>query len=449
MGLSIGGVASGIDTQSIIDTLMSVAQQPVTDLTNKKSLVDSASQTISTFSSKLSALKTAALALSTTVGFASYSATSSDTSIVASVTGSTSVGTYSVEVSQLAKAQKSRSTTYTSTSDSLAMTGPLTITDGTGKSFDVDIQANDSLSSIATKISASGARVTASVLSDGTNYRLIVQGLDTGTANAFTIGQSGNVALGFDAADSVYDKAQDAKFTVDKMELTSKTNQITGVIPGVKLALTKVTTAPVTITTSTDSTSVKQKITAFVNAYNDVINSGHAAAGFGTTKAANSELAGDSSIRTALHKLGGIVGGLVPGTTGGYRTLGSVGVSLTKDGTLSFDSAKFDKALAADPDGVSRLFVTDTGLGATGLMKTVMDSVTSLVTGSKSTIQARIDSLAAQSKRLDDSKTAAQERLDKYQEQLKKQFAAMDAAVGKYQQMQSALTASLTSGTST
>lgn len=446
MGLSIGGVASGIDTQSIIDTLMSVAQQPITDLTNKKSLVDSASQTISTFSSKLSALKTAALALSTTVGFASYAATSSDTSVVASVTGSTSVGTYSLEVSQLAKAQKSRSTAYTSTSDSLAMTGPLTITDGTGKSFEVDIQANDSLSSIAGKISSSGARVTASLLSDGTNYRLIVQGLDTGASNAFSIAQSGNLALGFDAADSVYDKAQDAKFTVDKMELSSKTNQITGVIPGVKLALTKVTTAPVTVTTSTDSTSVKQKITTFVNAYNDVINSGHAAAGFGTTKATNSELAGDSSIRTALHKLGGIIGGLVPGTTGSYRTLGSVGVSLTKDGTLSFDTTKFDKALAADPDAVSRLFITDTGLGATGLMKNIMDSVTSLVTGSKSTIQARIDSLSAQSKRLDDSKTAAQDRLDKYQEQLKKQFAAMDAAVGKYQQMQSALTASLSSG---
>ncbi|AKU94728.1 Flagellar hook-associated protein FliD [Labilithrix luteola] len=448
MGLSIGGVASGIDTQSIINTLMSVAQQPVTDLTNKKSLVDSASQTISTFSSKLSALKNAALALSTTVGFASYSATSSDASIVASVSGSSSVGTYAVEVSQLAKAQKSRSTAFATSSDSLGMTGPLTITDGRGKSFDVDIQANDSLSSIASKISSSGARVSASVLSDGTGYRLLVQGLDTGASNAFTVSQSGNVALGFDAPTSVYDAAQDAKFTVDKMELTSKTNQVTGVIPGVKLALTKVTTGPVTVGVSGDSSSVKQKITAFVNAYNDVINSGHAAAGFGTAKANNSVLAGDNSIRTALHKLGGIVGGLVPGATGSYRTLGAAGVALTKDGTLSFDATKFDAALAADPTTVSRLFVTDAGTGATGLMKTIMDSVTSLVTGSKSPIQARIDSLSAQSKRLDDSKTALQDRLDKYQEQLKKQFAAMDAAVGKYQQMQSALTASLSSGSS-
>ena len=96
MAFSLGGLASGIDTGSLIDGLMSVARLPSDQLAKRKSQIDSASQTISAFSSKLSALKTAALALSTNVGFASAAATSSDGAIVATTTGSASVASYSV-----------------------------------------------------------------------------------------------------------------------------------------------------------------------------------------------------------------------------------------------------------------------------------------------------------------------------------------------------------------
>jgi flagellar hook-associated protein 2 len=454
MTFSLGGLASGIDTGSLVDGLMSVARLPSDQLATRKKQVDSASQTVSTFSSKLSALKTAALALSTNVGFASSAATSSDPAVVATATGSATAGSYAVTVESLARAQKTRGTPTSSSTTALGMTGSLDIQVGGSSASlaNVAIAATDSLSDIASKISSSGARVTASVMNDGTGYRLIVQGLDTGAANSFTIGENGT-ALGFGApgsptAGSNYETAQDAAFTVDGMPVTSATNQVTGVLGGLKLALTKVTTSAVTVQVASDTSALKQKITTLMTAYNDFINNGHSLAGFGGSKAANPVLAADSAVRSALHKMGTLISSPVANTTGAYTTLRSVGFKTASDGTLTLDNTKLEAALSADPDSVRRLFVTDTVSGATGLMGSLMKAVDSLVTGTGAPVQARITALNAQSKRIDDAKTKMDSRLDDYEALLKKQFSAMDAAVGKYKAMQSSLDSTILANTS-
>jgi flagellar hook-associated protein 2 len=454
MTLSLGGLASGIDTNALVDGLMAVAKQPSDQLAARKTQVDAASTTISTFSSKLAALKTAALALTTNVGFASSTATSSDASVVATTTGSVSTGSYSVTVGQLARGQKTRSTTSGSSSTALGMSGSLDIQVGSDVANlkNVPIVATDTLADIASKISSSGARISASVMNDGTGYRLIVQGLDTGAANAFTIAENGTT-LGFGAAGSptpgsTYETALDASFTVDGMQATSPTNQVTGVVGGLKLALTKLTTTPTIVQVGTDSTVLRQKVTSLMNSYNDVINYGHQQAGFGGSKASNPVLAADSAIRGALHKMGGLLTAPIPGTTGAYTTMRSIGLKAGQDGTLTMDYTKLDDALAADPDSVRRLFVTDASTGATGLMDTLMKGVDSLVSGTGGAVAARISALQAQSKRIDDAKTKMDLRLTDYQAQLKKQFSAMDAAVGKYKAMQTSLDSSILSNSS-
>lgn len=439
MAFSLGGLASGIDTTSLVDGLMNVARQPVTALTKKKAEIDSASSTISGLSTKLSALKTAALALSTSVGFSSFTASSSDAAVVATATGGASNASYAVNVTSLARAQKTRSQTFASATTALGTAGSLAIKVGTATAVNVAITATDTLSDVAAKISSSGARVSASIMNDGTGNRLIVQGLDTGAENAFTLTET-NVSLGFGAVGANYETAADAVLTVDNMPITSKTNQITGVIAGVKLALTKATTSPVTVQVSTDAAALKTKITSFVNAYNDFVNSGHSAAGFGGTKATNPTLTADSAVRTALHRIGSLMSSAVPNTSGAYRTFASIGISGRRDGTLAFDTTKLEAALTADPSSVRRLFVTDTTTGATGLMSTVMSTVDGLISGDAAPIQARITALGARSKRLADAQTKAETRLADYETQLKKQFSNMDAVVGKYQSMQSAVT---------
>lgn len=452
MSFSLGGLASGIDTNALVDGLMAVAKQPSNQLAARKTQVDAASTTISTFSSKLAMLKTAALALTTNVGFASTVATSSDPSIVATTTGSTATGSYAVTVEQLARAQKTRTTTSASSSTTaLGMSGSLDLQIGSDPASlkNVSILATDSLADIASKISSSGARLSASVMNDGTGYRLIVQGLDTGAGNAFTIGENGTTlgfgAPGDPAAGATYETAADAQFTVDGMLSTSGTNQVTGVVGGLKLAFTKLTTGPTIVQVSTDSTSLRQKVTTLINSYNDVINYGHQQAGFGGSKATNPFLSADSAIRGALHKMGALLSSPIAGTTGAYTTMRSLGLKTSQEGTLTMDYTKLDAALAADPDSVRRLFVTDTVTGATGLMDALMKGVDSLVVGKGGAVAARISALQAQSKRIDDAKTKMDLRLDDYQAQLKKQFSAMDAAVGKYKAMQASLDSTILS----
>lgn len=446
MPISFGGLASGIDTGALVDTLVGVAKQPIDQLDRKRSLLDGASQTISGIASKLSALKSAALALSTSTGFSSFAAASSDTAVVASATGAASVATYSVQVSALARSQKTRSSVVASASSPLGQAGSLDITVGAGAAKNVSILATDTLTDVANKISASGARVTASVFNDGTGFRLLVQGLDTGAENAFTVAEN-STTFGFAAPGATYETAQDASLTVDGMPVTSKTNQVTGVIAGVKLALTKTTASAATVSVTSDTAALKTKVTAFVNAYNEFVNAGHAAAGFGATKATNAELAADSTIRTALRRVGSLLSSAVPGATGAYTTFMSVGVTAKRDGTLTLDATRFDAAMAADPDGVRKLFVTDATVGATGAMKGLMSTIDGLVTGTSAPLQARADRLSAQSKRLADSKVKMEQRLEDYRAQLQKQFLAMDQAVSKYQAMSASVTSSIKSVT--
>ncbi len=429
----------GFDSGNVISQLVSIASQPLRDIDFKKALLDSASTTMSSFSTKLAALKTAATALATPSGFSSMTATSSDGAFAATVTGSAAQSSYEVSVTQLARAQKTRSNAQVSATAALNEQGTLSIKVGSGTAVNISIAEGDSLADIATKIGQSGARVSASIVDAGGSYRLSVQGLDTGADNAITFDESGSLSLGLSIGSNTYEPAQDAKVTIDGLVVTRPTNSITDAIQGVTLALKKTTTSPATIDVAADSTALKTKINAFVAAYNDVVNSGHTISGYGSTKAQNSVLAADAGIRRSLDRVSSLVSGFVPGSTGDFRSLATVGLKLSRDGVMSLDAEKLEKALAKDPGAVRRLFVTDTATGATGVMKTLADAIDGLITGQGGAVKNRIDALAKQSQRLSDSRVKREQYVKQYEEQLRRQFSTLDQAMSRYQSMAAAL----------
>lgn len=441
MTINLPGLGSGLDTTGIINQLVQIASQPINTLDAKTSQINSASQTFSSLSSKLSTVKSAALALSDLVGFSSFSASSGDAAVVASVTGAASPGSFAVDVTQLAREQRTYSDAQAS-AGALGFSGTLGLRVGSGAAVSVAVAASDSLADVAAHISASGARVSASVVYDGTQYRLQVRGLDSGAANAITFTESG-FSLGLTTPANTFQAAQDAKLKVDGINVTRPTNQITGVVPGVTLALTNTTTTPASVSVETDTSALKQKIQSFVSAYNDFVYTAHTASGFGTTKAANPVLAGDSAIRRALAGVHSIFGSVVAGSTGAYSTLGSVGMKVMSDGTISFDGSKFDQAAAADPVSVQRLFVTDASIGATGVMKSLADTIDGLTIGSSSIFVSRIDGFGRRTKSLADQRARMATEVTSYQAMLQKQFAAMDAVVGQYQTIGNAIASSI------
>ncbi len=439
MTVTLPGLASGLDTNALVTSLVNAQQKPLTALQTRQRNVDQATTTVTSFSSRLASLASAARALDTSAEFNATAASTSDTtSIVASSAGGAVAGGYDVRVTQLAREQRTQSNTVASSSDALGLTGDINISVGGAAPVTVTLAGTDSLTDVAARISSSGARLNASVIYDGSRYRLMVRGLDSGTTASIAFTESDpaiHATLGLSDAPNTYQTAQDAQFTVDNIAMTRPTNQVADAVPGVTLGLVKTTASAVRVTVASDGTALKSKVQAFVSAYNDIVSTTHAATGFGSQKASNTELAGDRALRGALDRLARIVASAVPGTTGRYTTLSSVGVNLQNDGTLKLNDATFNTAVAADPQAVSKLFVTDTRIGATGAMSTFASTVDALTGTVSSPVRARINSLSAQSRRISSEVTDMQSRLAKYADNLRTQFASMEGQVSRYQSL--------------
>jgi flagellar hook-associated protein 2 len=435
---TFGGLASGLDTNAIIDAIVAAERVPVTQAKNRQTSINSALTTVNNVSSKLSNLKNAAQALSTSLGFSSYKSSSSDSAVVATVSGVASPGTFELTVQQLAKEQRTYSNAQGSNTAALGMAGTLDLAVGAGSPVSLTIGATDSLADVATKINGAGLRVAASVIYDGSQYKLQVRGLDTGAANSVSFTETG-FSLGLSTPANTFQTARDARIMMDGNLITRPTNQFVGVVPGVTLALTKESASPVTIQVESDPSSLKTKIQAFVTAYNDVVTTAQTASGWGSQKPGNALLAGDSALRSVLDKLSGSVGNNVPATSGIYQTLGSVGVSSNRDAKLQIDDAKLTAALSANPTAVMRLFVEDTQTGSVGAMKGVMTLVDQLATNSNSTLKTKSESLSGQAKRLDDDIASIERRVDLIATQMRQRFTQLEMIMTQYKAQGNAL----------
>lgn len=424
--ITFGGIGSGLDTEGIVTGLVQASSGPISTLKSRAASTRAAVSTLSEVGTLLATLKSALAALSDTSGVKSFTASSSGTALTASASATARAGAWSVSIDQLAKEQRTYTKTFSSSSEALSLSGTLSLGVGTGAPQDISIEANDSLDTIASKINSSGLRTSASVLFDGTNYRLQVRGLDTGAANALTLGGAMATALGLDVPANTVQSAQDAKITVDTFTVTRSTNQVSGAIAGVTLNLGELTSAPVTVKVDADPAALKTKLETFVTAYNAVINKVHGAAGFGSTTATNPILAGDSMLRTLTNRLTNAMLTTVSGA-GTYQMLGSIGVNLAKDGTLTLDSAKLDKALSTDAESVASVLAGASGDdGAMDVLAKTVDTFNETGTGLIATHKETLESRATA---LDDRITREQQHLDWYAEMLRKQFSSMDGSV--------------------
>src|SRR5262249_19829343 len=131
-----------------------------------------------------------------------------------------------------------------------------------------------SLTDVASAINTQNSGVVASVVNDGTNYKLLISSRQTGAANGFTINNnltnSTGAAVGFAAGQNATtgnsQNAQDGQFTVNGFPITSSSNTITSAVPGVTLNLLK--TGQATVGVTTDYSSLKSSIQTFISQYN-------------------------------------------------------------------------------------------------------------------------------------------------------------------------------------
>jgi flagellar hook-associated protein 2 len=441
--ISFGGIGSGIDTEGIIAGLVGVERSALSTTQSKAAAVRSAASSISDVGSALSTLKTALEALDEVKEAQAYKATSSNADVVAvSSNGAARPGVFSIEVSQVAAAQRTYSNTYASNTSELSIEGTLGLSIN-GDSADITIEATDSLNSIAQKINDAGLNVTATTFYDGSEYRLQIRGLETGAANAITMTQTG-FDLGLNVADNTVQAAQNTLAKIDGFDVSSATNQINGAIEGVTIAVKGETTQKETIEIASDPEELAKTIQNFIDGYNAVVKKVHQFAGFGQLEASNSVLAGDSTLRTITDRLSSTL--LTTRGNGRYQTLGAIGIELNNDGTLKLNQDKLTAALEDDIDSVNFVLAgdDDTTGGA-------MDALRDLVEGFTETdglIDNKVEALNDRADSLTDSIEREEARIDRYEESLRKQFTTMDSQVASYNmQLEYLLSALSGSGT--
>src|SRR4051794_26360512 len=90
--LQITGLASGLDTNSIIQALMAIDQRPVTDLQNQQNGLTATNKQLSSIQTALQQLSSNAKALASTSLFANIQTATSTNSTLVSATTKTGTG---------------------------------------------------------------------------------------------------------------------------------------------------------------------------------------------------------------------------------------------------------------------------------------------------------------------------------------------------------------------
>lgn len=423
------GIGSGLDTGALVDALVGVERQGEQPMKDKLTATNASISNLSSVSSLLAKLKSSTDALDTTAEVGSYKASSSSSAVVASANGLAAPGKYSLKVDTLAQEQRTYSDSIGSVGTALGQSGTITLGVGTGPTTDISIAATDTIDDVMGKINAAGLRVTASSFFDGTSYRIQLRGQDSGAANNLNITETGTT-FGFTKAANTVQKAQDAQVEIDGFTVKSSTNQITGAIRGVTLALTNTSTDPVTISVDNDASALQTKLQAVVDSYNAVVTKVKALAGSSSAAPQDALLAGDSTLRSIQSRLSSALQ-TVSGGTSAYNTLASIGLSVDKTGHLSLDGTKLTTALTNDAAGVTNMLAGVDG-GAQGVMDVMSSAVDAFTRSDTGIIATRSAAFTTETKSLQDRIDAEETRINRYSDMLKKQFTDMDTQVAAY-----------------
>jgi flagellar hook-associated protein 2 len=430
--------SSGLDTTSIINQLVSIESQPITALQTKQSNIKSQVSQLGQLSSLLSNFDTAVQALKT--GVVQVGVSGSYTGFNAVADSTAAAGSYSVQVTGLAQASKSRSQGF-SAGSSLVAGGNLHIDSG-GSGYDITVADGTALSDLVNQINGSGAPVQAAVVSDGTQSYLQVTNRNTGFPSTITAdqalnlaftpaGTSANTALAFTSIQP----AANAALKVDQLTVTSQSNDVTGVIPGVTLTAKALTSAPETLTLSNDEAATAKALQNFVTTYNALATFIEGQLNTASTSSRATTLAGDPSVRSLQQQLHALFSTSVPGLTG-VSTLADLGITTQKDGSVSLDTSKLNEALSANPDAVNKVFST-ASTGIAGLSSTLLKQYTDPISGAFTLEQQDLNNAV---KDLDSQVLAAQEHATQYRTLLVQQFSAMETIVSAFKSTSQYLT---------
>ena len=400
-------IASSILTQDVIDGLKdadeSVQIKPLTlkidKNTKKQADITALTTLVSTLKTSYADVANETAMLKRTVSAAGSG------SVTANVEAGVAEQTVRLSVSQLAQVDSYQSKGFKSRSETLKdITSDQSLTLSVGdKSVDIKVGASTTLEDIINQINdGAGDAIKASIVNTGgeNGYKMILQSKESGEKNQIKFSVKGSdqaaadgakkvlSALGFNATETAVkddkgtttgfdfsldftkseakqlQKAQDAKFNFNGIDITRSSNSVDDLIVGVTFNLNNVdeknsTTGALkesVITIGKDTDAVVKSLKSMVTAYNDLISNISTATSYDRENGVAGTLNGMSEITGIKRKLQN----LFESSNSDGKSLQNFGFSFTEKGVLSVDESKLKDTISKDYEGFKSFFTNST-----------------------------------------------------------------------------------------
>ncbi len=451
--LQITGLASGLNTNAIIQAELAESELPITNMKTQAAGLQTEDNTLSAMQSTLTTVQLDAQALGDPTLFSPTQSISSSNPDLVTATSTRGVGGVVggsvVTVTSLASAaQRTFSFTSPTSDDTLTVDGQQvalhagassqTLADSINSNSDMDVWA----------AATSSGQIVLSSRTTGDNGSNFIQVSDQGGALAEQTALAQN--------------GQDAQYTINGIAGSSTSDTLTGAIPGATLTLNGVTGAdnPVTINVqqpSADVTSIENAVNQFVTDYNTAIGGLESSvdtepantADGGTFNPDSGSLYGDTQLsdllnqmRTSMYTPGaGLPTGMASLTDIGISTGESTGAvqqqSLT--GQLVVNQTQLTNAIQSDPNGVERVL----SQWSQGLYS-VIESAAS----PGGSIASRISGDGDEVTMLNSQITSMQALYTQQQQNMQEQWAQLEGTLAQLQSQRSAFDSSYSAETS-
>lgn len=400
MGLSVTGLGSGLDVAGLVKQLVD-AERAGADLqiARESAKVNTKLSAMGSIKGAIAGFQNSLNGLNVLDNYGKRSATSSNSSAVSATASNSAVpNTYTMEVSQLAKAHALAAPAVADSTTAIG-TGTITFRWGT-TDYDPDTgtyngftlnpdsnittltidESNNTLEGLMKAINDANFGVKASIVNDGSGYRLLMTSEKTGLKNSLEISvvdddgfnddTSGLSAFAFNAAATNMTQtsaAANAVFKLNGLIVQSQDNTTSTAIPGVTLTLKETTSSPLTLKVEADTTAAVNAFNAFIAGYNQFRTMVNTLTNYNAETKTAGTLLGDFTVRSIVTQVEGILRSDIPGVDGRYRNMATLGLTTNKNGTYVLDATKFKEVLTEQPDIVAKLFAalgapTDSGI---------------------------------------------------------------------------------------
>lgn len=444
--LSLGGLATGMDTASIIDQLVQLEQQPIYNYQEEISELEQTKGAWRDVNSRLDSLENKLTDLKLSSTYNSRSANSSNEDIVtATATNSTAEANYNVTIKSTAKNQRifgaKKADDYTASIDDT-----ITI-----KGTNIAVTAGDTLTEISNNINDAEAGVRASIVDN----RLVIETSETGIDNALkdasdtggpTISSNsgilGEIGILNGSGEIINEpqKADDAKIEINGIDnITSSTNTFSEAVEGVTFNINPeaAVNSSAMVSVAKDTGKTTKAVQGFVDQYNSVMGFIDSKSGYDPETEKAGILQGDGTVMRLQMRLRELVTSKVK-DTGTYQSLGSIGIEIDRDGVMSLDSSKLTEALENNPEEVIDLFTAKSDSDSYDGMAVRMDSYLDQVLQSNTgLIPRRLEFFDDRIEGLNDDIEDVQRKVEMTHQRYVDQFSAMETAISEMQSQQS------------